>query len=71
MPTCTPRRARSASDVLDDGGGDLTASVALALARHADATGIAVLAADLPHVTADDVRELIAARASARAGRGR
>ncbi|MEY2518128.1 MAG: 2-phospho-L-lactate/phosphoenolpyruvate guanylyltransferase [bacterium] len=48
------------ADVLDDGGGDLTESVALALARHADATGVAVLAADLPHVTADDVRTLIA-----------
>jgi 2-phospho-L-lactate guanylyltransferase len=48
------------ADVLDDGGRDLSASVALALERHADATGIAVLAADLPHVTADDVRELVA-----------
>jgi 2-phospho-L-lactate guanylyltransferase len=48
------------AEVLDDGGGDLTESVALALARHADAKGVAVLAADLPHVTADDVRALVA-----------
>jgi 2-phospho-L-lactate guanylyltransferase len=48
------------ADALDDGGLDLTESVALALARHAGATGIAVLAADLPDVTAGDVRELIA-----------
>jgi 2-phospho-L-lactate guanylyltransferase len=45
---------------LDDGGRDLTGSIALALARHADATGVAVLAGDLPDVTARDVRELIA-----------
>jgi 2-phospho-L-lactate guanylyltransferase len=48
------------ADVLDDGGLDLSGSVALALERHAAATGVAVLAADLPHVTADDVRELMA-----------
>jgi 2-phospho-L-lactate/phosphoenolpyruvate guanylyltransferase len=48
------------ADVLDDGGRDLTESVALALERHAGATGIAVLAADLPDVTADDVRTLVA-----------
>ncbi|MDX6540085.1 MAG: 2-phospho-L-lactate/phosphoenolpyruvate guanylyltransferase [Gaiellales bacterium] len=48
------------ADALDDGGRDLTESVALALARHAGATGIAVLAADLPDVTAAEVRELIA-----------
>jgi 2-phospho-L-lactate/phosphoenolpyruvate guanylyltransferase len=48
------------ADVLDDGGRDLTGSVALALASHAHATGIVVLAADLPDVTADDVRELVA-----------
>jgi 2-phospho-L-lactate guanylyltransferase len=48
------------ADALDDGGLDLTESVALALQRHAGATGIAVLAADLPDVTADDVRELVA-----------
>jgi 2-phospho-L-lactate guanylyltransferase len=44
---------------LDDGGRDLSASVSLALERHAGVPGIVVLAADLPHVTADDVRELI------------
>jgi 2-phospho-L-lactate guanylyltransferase len=48
------------AEALDDGGRDLTQSVALALARHSRATGIAVLAADLPDVTAGDVRELIA-----------
>jgi 2-phospho-L-lactate guanylyltransferase len=48
------------ADALDDGGRDLTGSVELALARHAHAPGVAVLAADLPDVTAADVRELIA-----------
>jgi 2-phospho-L-lactate guanylyltransferase len=48
------------ADALDDGGLDLSGSVELALQRHAGAPGIVVLAADLPHVTAADVRELIA-----------
>jgi 2-phospho-L-lactate guanylyltransferase len=48
------------ADVLDDGGLDLSGSVALALERHAEAIGVVVLAADLPHVTAGDVRELMA-----------
>jgi 2-phospho-L-lactate guanylyltransferase len=48
------------ADVLDDGGRDLSASVALALERHAKATGVVVLAGDLPHVTASDVLELVA-----------
>jgi 2-phospho-L-lactate guanylyltransferase len=48
------------ADALDDGGLDLSGSVALALARHASATGVVVIAADLPDVTAGDVRELIA-----------
>jgi 2-phospho-L-lactate/phosphoenolpyruvate guanylyltransferase len=45
---------------LDDGGRDLTGSVELGLARHAGASGIAVLASDLPDITAADVRALIA-----------
>src|SRR4029077_6582425 len=44
---------------LDDGGRDLDGSVALALEQHASAKGVVVLAADLPNVTAADVRELI------------
>jgi 2-phospho-L-lactate guanylyltransferase len=52
-------RALGAS-TLDDGGRDLSASIALALERHATATGVAVLASDLPHVTASDVLELVA-----------
>jgi 2-phospho-L-lactate guanylyltransferase len=48
------------ADVLDDGGRDLDASVALALEQHAAAEGVVVLAADLPNVTAAEVRELIA-----------
>jgi 2-phospho-L-lactate guanylyltransferase len=48
------------ADALDDGGRDLTASVGLALERHAQAVGVVVLAADLPNVTASDVLELIA-----------
>ena len=51
------------AEALDDGGLDLSGSVALALERHAAAAGVAVLAADLPHVTAADVRALIAAAA--------
>jgi 2-phospho-L-lactate/phosphoenolpyruvate guanylyltransferase len=48
------------ADTFDDEGRDLSAGVGLALERHAAAPGVVVLAADLPHVTADDVRELIA-----------
>lgn len=48
------------ADALDDGGRDLSASIGLALERHAAALGVVVLAADLPNVTAGDVRELIA-----------
>jgi 2-phospho-L-lactate guanylyltransferase len=48
------------ANALDDGGRSLTDSVALGLAEHPEATGIAVLAADLPDVTAADVRALIA-----------
>jgi 2-phospho-L-lactate guanylyltransferase len=48
------------ADALDDGGRDLSASIGLALERHASVPGVVVLAADLPHVTAADVRELIA-----------
>ena len=60
MPRCTRRRARSAPTRSTTAGRDLSASVGLALERHADAVGVVVLAADLPNVTADDVRELIA-----------
>lgn len=45
---------------LDDGGRDLTGSVEFALAQLAGATGIVVVASDLPDITAGDVRELIA-----------
>ena len=48
------------AEALDDGGRDLTGSVELALERHANAPGVAVLASDLPDVTAADVQELIA-----------
>jgi 2-phospho-L-lactate/phosphoenolpyruvate guanylyltransferase len=48
------------AEALDDGGRDLSASIELALERHGSAPGVVVLAADLPNVTADDVRELIA-----------
>lgn len=46
---------------LDDGGCDLTGAVALALRHHADAEAVVVLPADLPDVTAEDVRALLAA----------
>lgn len=45
---------------LDDGGVDLTAAVALALAHHATAAIIVVVAADLPEITAEALLELIA-----------
>jgi 2-phospho-L-lactate guanylyltransferase len=53
--------AELGADSLDDGGRDLTGAVALALGRHAAAEVAVVLAGDLPYVTADDVRDLIAA----------
>lgn len=48
-------------DVIDDGGRDLTGSVAHALAQVAEADLVVVIAADLPYVTAEDVEALIAA----------
>ncbi|HEY3612353.1 MAG TPA: 2-phospho-L-lactate guanylyltransferase [Gaiellales bacterium] len=45
---------------LDDGGRDLTGSIEYALGQHAEATGVAVVASDLPDITAADVLELIA-----------
>ena len=48
------------ASALDDGGRDLTGSVEFALAHHAGAAGIAVVASDLPDITAADVAELLA-----------
>jgi len=53
--------AELGADTLDDGGRGLTGAVALALARHASAEAAVVLAGDLPYVTADDVRGVLAA----------
>lgn len=52
---------RLGASVLDDGGRDLTGAVAHALAHHAAAEAVVVLPADLPDVTPDDVRALLAA----------
>ena len=60
MPRCTPRPARSAPTRSTTAGATSPPASSLALERHAAARGVVVLAADLPHVTADDVRELIA-----------
>jgi 2-phospho-L-lactate guanylyltransferase len=57
-------RAREAAgalgaSALDDGGSDLSGAVRLGLAVHAGAEAVVAIAADLPLVTADDVRELL------------
>ena len=59
---------RLGAETLDDGGLDLTGAVSLGLERYADAEAVVAIAADLPFVTADDVRELLDL---ARAARGR
>ena len=59
-PRCTPRRARSAPRRSTTAAATSPAASRSALERHAGRDGVAVLAADLPYVTADDVRELIA-----------
>jgi 2-phospho-L-lactate guanylyltransferase len=59
-PQARAEAARLGADVLDDGGLDLTGSVSLGLERYADAEAVVAIAADLPFVTADDVRELLA-----------
>jgi 2-phospho-L-lactate/phosphoenolpyruvate guanylyltransferase len=51
--------ARLGAETLDDGGVDLTGAVRLGLERHAHADAVVAIAADLPFVTADDVRELL------------
>jgi 2-phospho-L-lactate/phosphoenolpyruvate guanylyltransferase len=56
---CATARALGA-EALDDGGRDLSGSVELALERHTGAIGVVVLAADLPDVSAGDIRELMA-----------
>lgn len=46
---------------LDDGGADLTEAVTLALAHHADAAVVVVVAADLPEITSEALVELLEA----------
>jgi 2-phospho-L-lactate guanylyltransferase len=59
-PQARAEAERLGAETLDDGGLDLTGAVALGLARYADAEAVLAIAADLPFVTADDVRELLA-----------
>jgi 2-phospho-L-lactate guanylyltransferase len=58
-PQARAEAARLGADTLDDGGADLTGAVRLGLERHAHAEAVVAIAADLPFVTADDVRELL------------
>jgi 2-phospho-L-lactate/phosphoenolpyruvate guanylyltransferase len=67
LPVCVispDHKARSeairlGAETLDDGGVDLTGAVTLGLERYAAAEAVVAIAADLPYVTADDVRELL------------
>lgn len=58
-PQARAEAQRLGAETLDDGGLDLSGAVALGLAHHAGAEAVVVIAADLPFVTADDVRELL------------
>jgi 2-phospho-L-lactate/phosphoenolpyruvate guanylyltransferase len=58
-PYARAEAARLGAETLDDGGVDLTGAVRLGLERHAQAEAVVAIAADLPFVTADDVRELL------------
>jgi 2-phospho-L-lactate guanylyltransferase len=59
-PLARAEAVRLGAEALDDGGLDLSGAVALGLAHHADADAVVAIAADLPFVTAEDVRELLA-----------
>jgi 2-phospho-L-lactate guanylyltransferase len=59
-PQARAEALRLGAEVLDDGGLDLTGAVSLGLERYAAAESVVAIAADLPFVTADDVRELLA-----------
>jgi 2-phospho-L-lactate/phosphoenolpyruvate guanylyltransferase len=58
-PQARAEAARMGAETLDDGGLDLSGAVALGLARYAAADAVVAIAADLPFVTADDVRALL------------
>ncbi len=58
-PQARAEAARLGAETLDDGGADLTGAVRLGLERYADAEAVVAIAADLPFVTAEDVRELL------------
>jgi 2-phospho-L-lactate guanylyltransferase len=58
-PEARAEAARLGAEALDDGGLDLTGAVSLGLERYAAAEAVVAIAADLPFVTADDVRELL------------
>jgi 2-phospho-L-lactate guanylyltransferase len=58
-PLARAEAIRLGADALDDGGVDLTGAVALGLERYASAEAVLAIAADLPFVTAEDVRELL------------
>jgi 2-phospho-L-lactate/phosphoenolpyruvate guanylyltransferase len=58
-PKARAEAIRLGAETLDDGGVDLTGAVTLGLERYAAAEAVVAIAADLPYVTADDVRELL------------
>jgi 2-phospho-L-lactate guanylyltransferase len=58
-PDARAEAERLGAETLDDDGADLSGAVRLGLERHADAEAVVAIAADLPFVTADDVRELL------------
>jgi 2-phospho-L-lactate/phosphoenolpyruvate guanylyltransferase len=59
-PQARAEAVRLGAETLDDGGLDLSGAVSLGLARYADAEAVVAIAADLPFVTAADVRDLLA-----------
>jgi 2-phospho-L-lactate/phosphoenolpyruvate guanylyltransferase len=60
-PDATARAAaeRLGARTLDDGGTDLSGAVRLGLEHLARAEAVVAIAADLPYVTGEDVRELL------------
>jgi 2-phospho-L-lactate guanylyltransferase len=58
-PTARAEAERLGARTLDDGGADLSGAVRLGLEAFASAAAVVAIAADLPFVTAEDVRELL------------
>ena len=58
-PTARAEAERLGARTLDDGGADLSGAVRLGLEQCAEAEAVVAIAADLPFVTGEDVRELL------------